>query len=276
MFDDVVADRRSTPRLATELPVVFSDYQYEWDATCLSLSASGCFIATDTLFAPGKDVEVTLNHPDGDTLKAEGRVRWARGTGEREAPGLGIAFDLRSSDIAAGLTDFVERLAVVDVETATRFRAAGKPLPASTILYVARDAPPNPTLTTEERAFLACVDGQAALYEIKSSVGDTQWERICFAPFSLLGKGVLTRRKANADPRRLSGASQRVGGGGSGNAPTAGQVIRRSEKAQDYYQQALYALRANDKRLALTNLRLAIMLAPGDPEITATLAELEE
>ena len=57
--------------------------------------------------------------------------------------------------------------------------------------------------------------------------------------------------------------------------PTARQVIARSDQAQAYYQQALDARSRNDVRLALTNLRLALMLAPGDAEIAAAIAEIE-
>ncbi len=57
--------------------------------------------------------------------------------------------------------------------------------------------------------------------------------------------------------------------------PTARQVLARNEQAQGYYQKALDAKAGGDVRLALTNLRLALMLAPGDAEIAAAIAELE-
>ena len=273
-LDDVVRDRRVHPRLATRLPVRFSDFQYEWDGTCLSLSAGGCFIATGTGLPEDTDLDVDLVHPDGDALRVEGRVRWSREATSRVAGGLGIAFDFRKRGVLEALTDFVERLAVVDVKTATRFRAAGQPLPASTILYPARDAPPSPTLTTEERALLACVDGRASLHEIRQEVGEAQWDRLCFAPFSLIGKGVITQRKERAAALGPGRARAPVGAPASAG-PTARQVIARSDQAQAYYQQALDARSRNDVRLALTNLRLALMLAPGDAEIAAAIAEIE-
>ena len=219
-LDDVVRDRRVHPRLATRLPVRFSDFQYEWDGTCLSLSAGGCFIATGTGLPEDTDLDVDLVHPDGDALRVEGRVRWSREATSRVAGGLGIAFDFRKRGVLEALTDFVERLAVVDVKTATRFRAAGQPLPASTILYPARDAPPSPTLTTEERALLACVDGRASLHEIPPGGGR--------GPVGLpLLRALLPHRQGCDHPAQ--GAGRRPGAG-PGEGAGGGTGERRAHR----------------------------------------------
>ncbi len=204
--DDVVRDRRVHPRLATRLPVRFSDFQYEWDGTCLSLSAGGCFLATGAILPVDTDLDVDLVHPDGDALRVEGRVRWSREATSRVAGGLGIAFDFRKRGVLEALTDFVERLAVVDVKTATRFRAAGQPLPVSTILYPSRDAPANPTLTPEERALLACIDGRASLYEIPPGGG----REPVGAP---LLRALLPHRQGRDHPAQGAGRRRRRRGG---------------------------------------------------------------
>lgn len=270
---DTLTDRRAAPRVTASLPARLSDYLYEWEGRVLSLSAGGCFVSVPQLFAPGKELSVSVTHPDGDELTLDGIVRWARGPGGRLPAGLGIAFDRRHPDRIVDLEDFVERLAVSSVELATRYRAAGRPLPLGTELFPARDAPRDAPLTPEERAFLAAVGDGSPLHEIRRQLGESEWHEASYAAFSLQGKGLVTTDRLRAG-QALSGGRPAAGVGRP--APSVQQVRARTGKAQSFYQQALDALNAGDKRLALTNLRLALMLAPGDPEITAALADLED
>jgi hypothetical protein len=268
---DQVDDRRGAARLESHLRAYFSDYNYEWEGICTSISVSGCFLESDERFPTGKEIEVRIVHPDGDEIKVDGMVRWARPAGRGLEAGMGIAFDLRARAIVEQITDFVERFALEDVQLATRYRDASQPMSIMTVLHPARGAPADPVLNDAERTFLAWVDGGRTLRDIREVVGEESWEKICYAPFSLLGKGVLTSQKALAAPPKAQTARSPTR-----PPPSVGQVESRNAQAHAHYEKAMAALEANDKRRALVELRLAIMLAPGDAEISRMIAELEE
>ncbi len=264
-MEELLRDRRAYPRLAVSLPCRFSDFNYEWDGTVVSLSTAGCRVESRQLFRPGKDLSFVVRTEEGEELTAEGIVRWVRAATGRDPGLLGVEFDLRRPGLAENTTDFVERLAASDVDVAMRYRAAGRPIPMAQILYQKRQRPPDVQLTNEERTFLACIDGRTDLYGVRQALGPA-WESVSYAAFSLLGKGVLTTIQAQG----IVGTAQ-----GPRPAPTAKETMARNQKAQEYYEKAMEARATGNVPLALTNLRLAIMLAPGDPEITRALEELE-
>ncbi|MFW6369118.1 MAG: PilZ domain-containing protein [Myxococcota bacterium] len=268
---DQLDDRRSAPRVETDLPILFSDYAYEWEGRCISISFQGCFIRYPEPFGEGKELALKLTHPDGDELQIDAIVRWAREDSGRLPAGMGVVFDLRDRRLIELTTDFVERLALEDVVLATRYRDALRPMSIVTVMHFARGAPENPVLTDAERTFMAWVDGERNLRSIREAVGPETWELIRFAPFSLRGKGVLTTDKSLAgEPpttRRAGGPARPAG---------AAEVASRNAQAHRHYENALDALETNDERRALTELRLALMLAPGDPEISDLLNRLEE
>ncbi len=268
---DQLFDRRATPRLESDLPARFSDYDYEWEGRCASISVQGCFIESDDLLEEGTELELALSHPDGDELTIHGIVRWAREPTGRLAAGMGIAFDLRERRSIELSTDFVERLALEDIATAPRYRDALRPLPINTVVYWARGAPENPILSDAERTFLAWVDGSRNLRAIRDAVGEETWDWICYTPFSLRGKGLITTEAGLAAP---SAPAQRASGGAT-RAPATSDVRSRNAQAHQHYQRAVEALETNERGRALTELRLAIMLAPGDPEIIELPEELE-
>ncbi|MDF1562340.1 MAG: PilZ domain-containing protein [Deltaproteobacteria bacterium] len=277
MHKPTLSDRRQFPRMECSIPLRVSDYHFEWDARSLSLSNGGTFIQTSQDFSPGQDIEVTvIDEEFGQECVLEAQVRWVRSAG-LGPHGIGVAFLERRAERLEILHDLVDRLAVADVATATRFRAASKPLPMDTILYVARSAPSSPVLTNEERQFLACVDGHSTLEDIKGQMPDLEFQIISYAPFSLLTKGILTLIEGHG----IKKARRRVGG----RAPQGPMFISgasrkqtqaRNAQAQSYYQQALQSLQMNDKRKARTLLALALQLAPGDAEISAALNSLED
>ncbi len=264
-MDEFLRDRRAYPRLRVSLPCRFSDFNYEWDGHIVSLSTSGCRVEAQQLFRPGKDLSFTIPDETGGELRADGIVRWVAAPTHRERGRLGVEFDLRKAGVAELLTDFIEALAASDVDVAMRYRAAGRPLPMSQILYRKRQTPEGVTLTNEERTFLACLDGRTDLYGVRDQLGPA-WKAINYAAFSLLGKGVITTHRAQGVIGDARGVRP---------APTAQETMNRNQKAQEYYEQAMAARAQGNDALALTHLRLAIMLAPGDPEITAAIAELE-
>jgi len=261
------------------LELRLSDYHVEWGARCLSLSNSGCFAQTDQELDLELDLEVTLLDEELDQeIVLEAQVRWLR-EGGRGPRGAGIAFLERRSERLELLHDLVERLAVADVTTAARFREASEALPMNTILYVARDAPEAPTLSNEERSFLACIDGVVSLNKIRAEMPPEEWQSLAHAPFSLLESGVLTTAKI----RGVQGLHSSAAGGRRVSSPTflnksfsKKQTDGRNQQAQEHLGKARAALAQNNPRLARTHLMLGLQLAPGDPEISALFSSLEE
>ncbi len=278
MYEKTLSDRRRFPRIACTLPLRVSDYHFEWEAKAVSLSNGGTFIETMQDFAEGQDIEVTvIDEEKGLEVALEAQVRWCRLQGQG-ARGVGTAFLERRSERLEILHDLVDRLAVVDVQTAARFRAASKPLPMSTVLYVARAAPRNPTLSNEERSFLAGVDGHASLDDIKGGMSEMEFGLISFAAFSLLGKGILTQTEGHGIKKaaRSVGATRQETPGFVGRGFSRRETQARNAQAQAYYHQALESLQQNNQSKAKTLLALALQLAPGDAEITAALDGLPD
>lgn len=278
MFDHL-RDRRAAPRLTCKVPARISDYHYDWDGVITSISSAGCFFATTEDFTQGQGVEIVILAPLAGELKFDALVAWIHPHSRGDRPrGIGAGFELKDTDRIATLDDMVENLAVENVETATRYREASRPLPYSSVLFIHRAAPSNPILNDDERAFLACVDGNASLTDIMHQMTEAEWAEISYAPFSLLGKGVVTARRALAgDPRE----AQRIGAPrlkrvSAGPAPTREQVKARNASAHAHYQNGVSALNDGDPRMARTYFVLAMQLAPGDAEITEALQKLDD
>lgn len=267
---DQINDRRTAPRLELEIPVRYSDYGYQWEGVCTSVGVGGCFIQADDPFEPGKDLEVVLFHPDGDELTKDAVVRWGRQPTKRLPGGMGLAFDNRDRRSLELITDFIERLALEDVMLATRYRDAMRPLSITAVLYHARNAPENPVLSDAERTLLSWIDGSRDLRSIRQSVGSEAWDQICYTPFSLRGKGMVTTERTLA-------ADSAAAGTGTKPAASAGVGVQeRNAQAHKHYERAIDALESDEPHRALTEARLAIMLAPGDPEVSRLISELEE
>jgi uncharacterized protein (TIGR02266 family) len=76
-----------------------------------NLSAGGVFIATHKLKPAGSTIELSINLPEGVTVRAVGEVRWIRVFNEHSdtPPGMGVRFlEIDDSSVAA-IGEFLSR-----------------------------------------------------------------------------------------------------------------------------------------------------------------------
>jgi uncharacterized protein (TIGR02266 family) len=103
--------RREHSRFHVDLDVtVGSDHNF-YAGFAENLSSGGVFIATHKLKPTGSKIELSINLPDGITLKAEGEVRWIRVFNELSdtPPGMGVRFTNLSSASVAVIQSFLAR-----------------------------------------------------------------------------------------------------------------------------------------------------------------------
>lgn len=95
---------RQHSRFAVDLDVtVGSDHNF-YAGFAENLSAGGVFIATHKLKPAGSTIELSINLPDGVTVKAVGEVRWIRVFNDQSdtPPGMGVKFlEIDDSSVAA-------------------------------------------------------------------------------------------------------------------------------------------------------------------------------
>jgi Tfp pilus assembly protein PilZ len=105
---------RKHVRSAVELPVTVYDSTNSVDGLIEfdthDLSAGGAFVRSDLLFEVGEELGLTIGLPDGNKVRARGRVvRVARETGDEGVAGMGIEFiELLDADRDA-ILDLVTR-----------------------------------------------------------------------------------------------------------------------------------------------------------------------
>lgn len=95
--------RREHSRFHVDLEVtVGSDHNF-YAGFAENLSAGGVFIATHQLKPVGSKIELTINLPDGEQVRAAGEVRWIRVFNELSdtPPGMGVKFnDLAEASVS--------------------------------------------------------------------------------------------------------------------------------------------------------------------------------
>lgn len=102
---------REHSRFTVDLDVtVGSDHNF-YAGFAENLSAGGVFIATHKLKPAGSTIELSVNLPEGVTIKAVGQVRWIRVFNEHSdtPPGMGVRFlEIDDSSVAA-ISEFLSR-----------------------------------------------------------------------------------------------------------------------------------------------------------------------
>lgn len=101
--------RREHARFSVDLDVtVGSDHNF-YAGFAENLSAGGVFIATHKLKPVGSKIELSINLPEGSTVRATGEVRWIRVFNEHSdtPPGMGVRFSEIDQDSLAAIAAFL-------------------------------------------------------------------------------------------------------------------------------------------------------------------------
>jgi len=81
------------------------------------LSEGGLFLRSDLLFEVGEDLTLEIPIGDGNVTVARGRVAWVtRGSGKKDAAGMGIEFARLSAHDRRALADNLRSLSKPDPE----------------------------------------------------------------------------------------------------------------------------------------------------------------
>jgi uncharacterized protein (TIGR02266 family) len=103
--------RREHARFGVDLDVtVGSDHNF-YAGFAENLSAGGVFIATHKLKPVGSTIELSVNLPDGVTIRAVGEVRWIRVFNEHSdtPPGMGVKFSEIDQASVTAIGEFLAR-----------------------------------------------------------------------------------------------------------------------------------------------------------------------
>ena len=103
--------RREHARFGVDLDVtVGSDHNF-YAGFAENLSAGGVFIATHKLKPVGSPIELSINLPDGVTIRARGEVRWIRVFNEQSdtPPGMGVKFLEIDQPSVSAIGEFLAR-----------------------------------------------------------------------------------------------------------------------------------------------------------------------
>jgi uncharacterized protein (TIGR02266 family) len=102
---------REHSRFTVDLDVTVGSEHNFYAGFAENLSAGGVFIATHKLKPAGSTVELSINLPEGITVRAVGEVRWIRVFNEHSdtPPGMGVRFlEIDDSSVAA-ISEFLSR-----------------------------------------------------------------------------------------------------------------------------------------------------------------------
>jgi uncharacterized protein (TIGR02266 family) len=103
--------RREHARFTVDLDVtVGSDHNF-YAGFAENLSAGGVFIATHKLKPVGSTIELSVNLPEGVTIRAVGQVRWVRIFNEQSdtPPGMGVKFTEIDQASVTAIGEFLAR-----------------------------------------------------------------------------------------------------------------------------------------------------------------------
>ena len=103
--------RREHSRFAVDLEVSVGSEHNFYSGFAENLSAGGVFIATHKLKPVKSLIELTINLPDGVSVRATGEVRWIRVFNEHSdsPPGMGVKFDALDPQSVAAIESFLAR-----------------------------------------------------------------------------------------------------------------------------------------------------------------------
>ncbi|HEY6077593.1 MAG TPA: TIGR02266 family protein [Polyangiaceae bacterium] len=103
--------RREHSRFAVDLEVSVGSEHNFYAGFAENLSAGGVFVATHKLKPVRSLIELTINLPDGVSVRATGEVRWIRVFNEHSdsPPGMGVKFDALDDVSVAAIESFLAR-----------------------------------------------------------------------------------------------------------------------------------------------------------------------
>lgn len=255
-MSDGFTERRTSPRVPYRFAAEWSDHFYEWSGDALNVGPGGCFVVGQPL-AQAKILRVALALPGQAPFVVDATVAHAA------ADGMGLAFRLPDTGAFARSADAFERLVVRDPELAARVRRFMPRLEPGVRLYpTPRAARTGAARTPDERRALRLAGTGATVRDLRSRGG----AGLAHAVFALLERDLLTTIQG----RGTQGVST-VPGEAPAPAPREGT---RAPSAERYFRQAQEHLQGGNAPAAITALRLALALCPGDPQIEAELARL--
>lgn len=262
-----IVDRRGYDRVALRFPVEWADHYYEWPGECLNFGAGGVYVIGAKPLKPGKKLNVKLLPPHEAPLELAAKVAFAT------EDGMGLAFDVRAAEAYERAVDLFERLIARDTNLALKVKSKSRVLRLATTLFPTVAAlSANACVNPAEKRVLGFFNDGRRLEELQRAIGEATWPLHANSVFALLERGVLTTNKGLA-------ASPEDVAAGRAKAPVQPAVSTpsgpRPPQAEKYYQKGQLDLDANNPMSALTNFKLALMLAPGDPQILKLVQELE-
>jgi hypothetical protein len=253
---DGFQDRRTSARIPVQFPATWSDHFYEWPGEALNLGAGGVFTVGAPL-DPGKQLRISLELPGQDPLTLDATVAHAT------SDGMGFAFRLQDTATFARAVEAFERQVVRDPQMAARARRHVGSLPDAERLFPTPRALQGGGRTPAENRALNLVGSGAQVRELRTRGGAALGPVL----FALLERDLLTTHESRAVRDAPAPWTE----------PSAGPTRResaRSPAAERYFQQAVQELADGNDRAAVTSLRLALVLSPGDPQIEAELQRL--
>lgn len=264
-MSELYYDRRQYDRIAARFPVEWSDHYYEWAGECLNFGTGGVYVITPQPLKAGKQLKIRISPPREPELELDGKVAFAT------SDGMGLAFDVRSAEHFEQVQEIFERMTARDPLLLARLRARVRELTPGTMLYPTRlSGGANATVNPLEKQALGLVGDGKRVDEIARGQGDRMFQ-LAHGIFALLERGVLTVRQGDA---AKPGEVSRQPSGPQAGAPATPSGPRNAQ-AEKYLQKGKEDFAAGNKLAALTNFKLAIMLAPGDPVILGYLEELD-
>ena len=260
-------DRRAYDRIPARFPVTWADHYYEWKGECLNFGAGGCYVLAEKPLKPGKKLTVKLMPPREAELELPGKVAFAT------SDGMGLSLDVRAPEAFERAIDLFERMIARDTSLAVRLKTKPRLIEPSTVLYATPAAlAAGAVVNAEEKRILSQFNDAKRVDELKKACGDA-WLSHVHAVFALVERGILTTNRAlAARPEDLASGRPRAPAPVEAGAAPSGP---RPPQAEKYYQKGKDDLAAGNKLSALTNFKLALMLAPGDPVILKIVDELD-
>jgi len=269
---DVILNPRRCPRVRLCCPSRLSAGEAFWSVTTEDLGPRGCQLVSERSVASGRGVHLVVSAP-GMTgeLSVAGTVVWASPAAPYR---LGVAFSERHAGVTSRWFEDLLRCRP-DLHVARYVRG----IPAGATLRVC--APPRflPDFTADEAALLLEIGAGLRAGELRERFQAT-WSQARHALFSLVARRLVTTTVAESVPvarwhafhahlGALAAEARRRGG-----ALSPAGARARPEDAQELYQAALSEIAGGRPAAALVSLRRALVRAPGDAEIAATLVRV--
>lgn len=182
--EDVIKDRRFSQRIPVKFPVEMKDLAFVYKAVAVDLSGNGARVKLAENLAVGSELDLLLR-PDGDPV-----VKLVARVVQLCPGGAGLAFRTHSTEAFEAAYNLFEGIVMRQPQLAIRLKQHPLVLPTRARLY------PLPLkglqLTGPEHWVYGLLKKEGTMiFDLRRTLG-AEWDRLAWAPFALLERGVAS------------------------------------------------------------------------------------